>query len=58
MTRLMIAATLLTVAVTPAFACELDKSVSTDTKNRAVASQPAPQQAPVPPRTTTDRKQS
>jgi hypothetical protein len=58
MTRLMIAAMLLTVSIAPAFACELEKSVSTDTKNRAVASQPGTQHAPPPPRTTTDRKQS
>jgi hypothetical protein len=36
----------------------LEKSASTDTKNRAVASQPATQQAPLPPRKTTDRKPS
>jgi hypothetical protein len=58
MTRLIAAAMLLTVAVAPAFACELEKSASTDTKNRAVASQPATQQAPLPPRKTTDRKPS
>jgi hypothetical protein len=58
MIRLMIATMFFTVAVAPAFACEMEKSVSTDTKNRSVASQPAPQQTPLPPRATTDRKPS
>jgi len=58
MTRLIAAAVLLTVAAAPAFACELQKSVSTDTQKRAIASQPAPHQTPLPPRTTADRKPS
>jgi|tagenome__1003787_1003787.scaffolds.fasta_scaffold20672727_2 hypothetical protein len=58
MTRLIAAAVLLTAAAAPAFACELEKSASTDTQKRAVASQPNTHQTPLPPRTTTDRKSS
>jgi hypothetical protein len=58
MTRLMIATMLLAVAVAPAFACEAEKSAATDVKSRSIASQPAPQQSPMPPRTTTDRSPS
>ncbi len=40
MTRLLAAALLLTVAAAPAFACDWNKSASTDTQSRTVASQP------------------
>jgi hypothetical protein len=58
MTRLFAAAMCLTVATAPAFACELQKSVSTDTQKRTVASQPASDHSTPPPRTTADRKPS
>jgi hypothetical protein len=58
MTRLLAAAVFLTVAAAPAFACELEKSVSTDTQKRTVASQPANDHSTPPPRTTADRKSS
>jgi hypothetical protein len=57
MTRLLAAAVLLTTAAMPAFACDYEKSVSTDTQKRSVASQPADHSTPAP-STTTDRKQS
>ena len=56
MTRLLAAAVLLTMAAAPAFACELEKSVSTDTQKRTVASQP--DHSTPPPSATTDRKPS
>ena len=58
MTRLMIATMFFTVVIAPVFACEMEKSASADTKGRTIASQPAKQQTPLPPRTTTDRKPS
>jgi hypothetical protein len=57
MTRLLAAAALLTMAAMPAFACDFQKSVSTDTQKRTVASQPANHSTPAP-STTADRKQS
>lgn len=39
MTRVLAAATLLTIAAMPAVACGLTKSVSTDAKSSTVASQ-------------------
>jgi hypothetical protein len=57
MTRLLAAAVLLATAAAPAFACDLEKSVSTDTQKRTVASQPADHSTPAP-STTTDRKPS
>jgi hypothetical protein len=56
MTRLLAAAVLLTMAAAPAFACEIEKSVSTDTQKRTVASQP--DHSTPPPSATTDRKPS
>ncbi len=58
MTRLLAAAMCLTIAAAPAFACELQKSVSTDTQKRTVASQPANDHSTPSPRTTADRKPS
>jgi hypothetical protein len=58
MIRLLAAAVLLTVATAPAFACDLEKSVSTDTQKRTIASQPADDHSTPPPRTTADRKPS
>jgi len=58
MTRLLVAAMCLTVVAAPAFACELQKSVSTDTQKRTVASQPADHHSTPPPSTTADRKPS
>jgi hypothetical protein len=55
MTRLLAAAILLTMAAAPAFACD-QKSVSTDTQKRTVASQP--DHSTPPPSATTDRKPS
>ena len=49
MTRLMIAAILLTAAVAPAFACDLQKSVSTEHEEpHCCVTDPGTQQAPVP----------
>jgi hypothetical protein len=58
MTRLLAAAMLLTVAAAPAFACELQKSVSTDTQKRVVTSQPAGERSAPAPRSAEDRKPS
>jgi hypothetical protein len=41
MTRLIAAAALLSVVAMPAFACEWNKSASTDTRSSTVASQPS-----------------
>jgi hypothetical protein len=41
MARLLAAAMLFTVAAAPAFACEWEKSASTDMQKRTVTSQPA-----------------
>ena len=49
MTRLLAAAMLLTVAALPAFACDWNKSASTDSRSSAVASQTANDHA-APPR--------
>jgi len=56
MTRLLGTAVLLTVAAVPSFACELEKSASTDTQKRTVASQPADDHSTPPPATTAERK--
>ena len=56
MTRLLAAAVLFTMAGAPAFACDFQKSVSTDTQKRTVASQP--DHSSPPPSATTDRKPS
>jgi hypothetical protein len=58
MIRLLAAAALLTVAAAPVFACDLEKSVSTDTQKRVVASQPANDHTAPPPKSTADRKSS
>jgi hypothetical protein len=57
MTRLLAAAVLLAMAAAPVFACEFQKSVSTDTQKRTVASHPANHSTPAP-STTADRKPS
>jgi hypothetical protein len=56
MTRLLAAAVVLIMAAAPAFACEFQKSVSTDTQKRTVASQH--DHSTPPPSATTDRKPS
>jgi hypothetical protein len=56
MIRLLAAGALLIVAAAPVFACELEKSVSTDSQKRVVASQPANDHTAPPPRSTADRK--
>jgi hypothetical protein len=58
MIRLLTAAMLLAAAAAPAFACELEKSVSTDSQKRTVASQPANDHSAPPSRATADRKPS
>jgi hypothetical protein len=57
MTRLLAAAMLLAAAA-PAFACDLEKSVSTDTQKRLVTSQPTNERAAPPPRSADERKPS
>ena len=57
MSRLLNAALLLTVAAAPTLACDWQKSVSTDTQKRTVASQPA-NHSTAPARTAADRKPS
>jgi hypothetical protein len=56
MDRLVAAAVLLAIAVAPAFACDWQKSTSTDTQKRTVASQPAYNQSTPAPSTTAGRK--
>jgi hypothetical protein len=56
MTRFLAAAVLLAMAAAPAFACEFQKSVSTDPQKRTVASQH--DHSTPPPNATTDRKPS
>jgi hypothetical protein len=56
MTRLLAAAVVLAMAAAPAFACEFQKSVSTDMQKRTVASQP--NHSTPPPSAATDRKPS
>ena len=46
MTRLILAATILAAVATPAFACDMKKSVTADTQSSTVASQPSNDQAP------------
>jgi hypothetical protein len=58
MTRLLTAAVILALAAAPAFACEWQKSVSTDSKASTVASQPSDDQAVPPPSTGTDHTPS
>ena len=58
MTRLLAAAALLAMATAPAFACEFQKSVSTDAQNRTVASQPAQDHSTPVPSRAADRKPS
>ncbi len=58
MTRLLAAALFLTLAAAPAFACEFQKSVSTDTQKRTIASQPAHDPSPDPSSPTANRKPS
>ena len=55
MTRLLAAAVLLATTAMPVFACDSQESVSTDTQERTVASQPAKHSTPTP-STTADRK--
>ena len=57
MIRLLAAAAFLAFAAAPAFACDFQKSVSADTRKRAVASQPSTHSA-TPPRATNDQKTS
>ena len=49
MIRFIAAGMLLIAATMPAFACEWNKTVSTDTRSSTIASQPANDQAPPPP---------
>ena len=56
MARLLAAAVLLTFAAAPAFACDWQKSTSTDTQKRTVASQPAYNQSTPAPSTTAGRE--
>ena len=58
MTRLLTAAICLTIAAAPAFACEWQKSASTDTQKRTVASQPAASHSTPLPKATADRRPS
>jgi hypothetical protein len=58
MARLLAAAVLLAVAAAPAFACDWQKSTSTDTQKRTVASQPANDHATPPPSAAMSRKSS
>jgi hypothetical protein len=58
MARLVAAAMVLTAAAAPAFACDWQKSTSTDTQQRTVASQPAYNHSTPPPNTATGRKSS
>jgi hypothetical protein len=58
MTRLFAALMFLTAAAVPAFACELQKSVSTDLQKRTVASQPANNHSVPASSTTAVRKAS
>jgi hypothetical protein len=56
MTRLLAASLFLAAVAVPAFACELQKSVSTDTHARTAASQPAGNHATPPSSTAAERK--
>ena len=58
MARLLAAALLLTVAAAPAFACDWQKSTSTDTQKRTAASQPADNHSTQLPSTAAGRKSS
>ncbi len=57
MIRLLIAATFLSIAAAPAFACPWTDSASTDTKPSTVASQPADDQGTPPPAPATTGQQ-
>ena len=56
MARLIAAAVLLAIAVAPAFACEWQKSASTDPQKRTLASRPAYNHSTPAPSTTPSRK--
>ncbi|MBV9786154.1 MAG: hypothetical protein JO264_20315 [Acidisphaera sp.] len=56
MTRLLAAAMLLALTAAPAFACNWNKSVSTDTQSRAVAAQSTDTHATTPPPSTSASK--
>jgi hypothetical protein len=58
MTRLLAAIVFLTLAAASAFACEWQKSASTDTQTRSVASQSVDDHSAPPPSTTADREPS
>jgi hypothetical protein len=58
MARLLAAAVLLTVAAAPSFACDGQKSTSTDAQQRTVASQPAYDHSTPPPSMAAGRKSS
>ena len=57
MIRILIAATLLSVATAPAFACSYN-STANEAKPSTVASQPTDDQGAPPPVTATDKKPS
>ena len=57
MARLLAAAVLLAVAAAPAFACDWQKSASTDTQKQTVASQPTNNHS-TPPSAAVSRKSS
>ncbi len=58
MARLLAAAVLLAVAAAPAFACDWQKSASTDTQKQTVASQPTNGHSATPPSAAVSRKSS
>jgi hypothetical protein len=58
MTRLLAATVFLALAAAPAFACQWQKSASTESQTRTVASQPADDHSAPPPSGTADRKPS
>ena len=58
MIRLLVGTVLLTLATAPVLACEFQKSTSTDTQRRTVASQPANSHSISPQSTRVDRKPS
>jgi hypothetical protein len=57
MIRLLIAATFLSVAAAPAFACPWSDSASTDTKPSTVAAQPTDDHGTPPPAPATTTQQ-
>ena len=56
MTRFLAAVMLLTLSAAPAFACDWNKSVSTDTQSRTVASQSTDNHPTTPPPSTSTSK--